>query len=146
MENLLKLTIVVVLAICSVQDIRKKKIYLWLILLGGLLIAVCVPFCEEVSMLDRFGGILVGMVVILISVLTRGKIGLADGILLCATGFGLGFWSNLELFGIALFLAAIVSILLLMLRLADRKKAIPFVPFLLLAYLILVYANVRVGV
>ena len=61
---------------------------------------------------------------------------MGDGMLLCITGLGLGFWSNLELFAIALILAAIVSIFLLMLRLADRKKSIPFIPFLLIGYVI----------
>lgn len=74
---------------------------------------------------------------IVISKITGGKIGMGDGILLCITGMGLGFWGNLELFGIALFFAAVVSILLLIFRLADRKKSIPFVPFLFFGYVFL---------
>jgi leader peptidase (prepilin peptidase)/N-methyltransferase len=70
-----------------------------------------------------------------------GKIGIGDGVLLCATGLGLGFWSNLELFAIALLLAAVISIVLLTFRLADRKKSIPFVPFLLLGYVFVMAAD-----
>jgi leader peptidase (prepilin peptidase)/N-methyltransferase len=75
--------------------------------------------------------------VIFISRITGGKIGMGDGLLLCVTGLGLGFWGNMELFAYALFAAAAVSVILLILRLADRKKSIPFVPFLLLSYLFL---------
>lgn len=131
---------------CSVQDIRKKKIFLWVIAAGGLLTGACLPFSGGFSFLDILGGIAVGACVIAISLATGGKIGLGDGFLLCATGLGLGFWGNLELFGLALFLAASVSILLLLLRLADRKKSIPFVPFVFLGYLILAAAQINNGV
>lgn len=128
---------------CGLQDIYRKKIGLWLVIAGGALISICIPFCDSVSLYSRAGGVAVGAVVILISLATRGKIGFGDGLLLCATGLGLGFWGNLELFSIALLLAAIISILLLIFRLADRKKAIPFVPFLFSGYIFLFIANLK---
>jgi leader peptidase (prepilin peptidase)/N-methyltransferase len=133
-DTILKLVLGVLLLICSVQDIRKKKIHLWVIVIGGLLAIGCLPFCEALSLLNRLGGGMIGLGVILISIASKGKIGIGDGILLCITGIGLGFWANLELFGIALFFAAMLSILLLVFRFADRKKSIPFVPFLLIGF------------
>ena len=61
---------------------------------------------------------------------------MGDGLILSVTGLGLGFWNNLELFALALFAAALVSIVLLITRLANRKTSIPFVPFLFLGYLL----------
>lgn len=145
-ETILKIVMGVMLLICGIQDALHKKILLWMIILGSILIGICIPFCSEVSLLDRCGGCMVGAAVILISLATKGKIGLADGILLCTTGLGLGFWGNLELFAMALLLAAIVSIVLLILRLADRKKSIPFVPFLLAGYLFLIIVNMKSAV
>ncbi len=142
-ETVIKIIIGVMLLFCGVQDAMKKRIWLWFIIIGSILIGICVPFSHTVPILDRFGGIAVGGIVILISLATKGKIGLGDGILLCATGFGLGFWGNLELFAIALFMAAIVSMLLLILRLADRKKSIPFVPFLFTGYAFLMIVNMK---
>jgi len=136
----------VMLLICGVQDIQKKKIYVWMIIVAAVLIGICVPFCNEITLPDRVGGVVVGVAMILVSLFTAGKLGLGDGILLCATGLGLGFWGNLELLAIALLLAAIVSIVLLILRLADRKKSIPFVPFILLGYVFIIISNVRTGV
>lgn len=127
--------ITAMLLACSVQDFRKKKIFLWMIILGAILIGICVPFCNTLSILERLGGIAIGVVVAVISIATAGKIGMGDGLLLSVTGLGLGFWGNLELFAIALLLAAIISIILLILRIVDRKKSIPFVPFLLMGYL-----------
>jgi leader peptidase (prepilin peptidase)/N-methyltransferase len=94
---------------------------------------------------ERLGGLALGLGVILLSKATGGKIGLGDGILLCVTGLGLGFWTNAELFGIALSLAASVSVVLLIMRRADRKKSIPFVPFLLTGYVILLVISEEIS-
>ncbi len=140
-ELLVKIILAVLLLICGIQDIYKRKISLWIIAAGVLLTGICLPFCYNLSLADRIGGCAVGICIILLSKITGGKIGAGDGLLLCVTGLGLGLWVNLELFGIALFLAALLSILLLILRLADRQKSIPFVPFLLSGYIILLVAT-----
>jgi leader peptidase (prepilin peptidase)/N-methyltransferase len=136
-EKVLLIILGILLLFCSAQDLWRKKVYLWVLGLGGTLILACLPFCEKVVLMSRVGGLIVGLVVIMISKITAGKIGMGDGILLCVTGIGLGFWANMELFGIALSLAAVLSIILLMLHIVDRKKSIPFIPFLFAGYLIL---------
>lgn len=133
----MNITMGLMLLICGVQDALKKKIYIWIIALGAILMGIVLLFSSSVPIVERIGGIAIGVCVIVISKITGGKIGMGDGILLCITGMGLGFWGNLELFGIALFFAAVVSILLLVFRLADRKKSIPFVPFLFFGYVFL---------
>ncbi len=129
------------LLICAIQDIFKKRVLLWLICIGAVMTCVCLPFIDRLSVVDCLGGLSIGLVTMLISKMTAGKIGMGDGILLCVTGMGLGFWNNLELFGMALFLAAVLSIFLLILRRVDRKKSIPFIPFLFAGYLIIVFAS-----
>lgn len=125
----------VTLLLCSIQDAFQKKICIWMVTMGGVLTGICLLLYKTVSLQDSLGGILVGVGVVLISKATGGKIGMGDGLLLCITGMGLGLWGNIELFAYALLAAALVSIVLLAFRLADRKKSIPFVPFLLLSYL-----------
>lgn len=124
------------LLVCGLQDIKMKKFYSWLIILGGILIGACLPFSSAITIADRLWGSSVGLGVILISLITRGKIGMGDGLILCITGISLGFWNNLELFLIALLLSAIFSIILLATKRVDRKKAIPFVPFIFIAFVI----------
>ncbi|HHX12016.1 MAG TPA: prepilin peptidase [Clostridiales bacterium] len=124
------------LLVCGLQDIKMKKFYTWMVLLGAILIAICVPFCSTITIWDRLWGSSVGLVVLLISLLTEGKIGMGDGFILCVTGISLGFWNNLELFFIALILSAILSIILLAAKKVDRKQGIPFVPFIFMAFVI----------
>lgn len=139
-ELSMKIILGVLLLVCGVQDSCSGKIHIRVIMLGAIFTAACLPFCTSLSVLERLSGFAIGAAVLIISKITGGKIGLGDGLLLCITGLGLGFWGNLELFGIALFFAALISIVLLVLRLVDRKKSIPFVPFMLLAYLFLMAA------
>ncbi len=140
-EWIVRIILGALLLFCGVQDLLYKRITLWLIGVSALAVLACLPFCTNLSFTERLGGCALGFGVILLSKVTGGKIGLGDGILLCVTGLGLGFWTNTELFGLALFLAAVLSILLLILRLVDRKKNIPFVPFLLAGYVILLVVS-----
>jgi len=133
-EILIKILLGALLLICGIQDIKKQKIQMGIILLGIALTIACLPFCHSIALVERLSGFAIGVGVLFLSKATAGKIGMGDGLLLCITGLGLGFWPNLGLFGIALLFAAIISIVLLVFRLADRKKSIPFVPFLLIAY------------
>lgn len=126
----------ILLFVTAIQDLRSKHISNWIILAGAALICIGIPFTHSLTLMERGLGTLVGAGVILISKATGGKIGMGDGLLLCITGMGLGLWGNLELFVLSLFAAAIVSILLLIARLANRKTSIPFVPFLFLGYIL----------
>ena len=65
---------------------------------------------------------------------SRGAIGRGDGYLLCVAGVYLGIAGTLSLLSGALFLCAIWSLLLLAIKKAGKKTEIPFVPFLLAAY------------
>ncbi len=140
-DKLLVLLLGTLLLFCSIQDLMKKRIYLWMIGVGAILTVVCLLFTDHSGIPSRIGGFTVGIVIVILSKITAGRIGMGDGLLLCITGLGLGFWCNLELFGLALFLAAILSILLLILRRVNRKQSIPFVPFLFAGYLILFMAS-----
>ncbi|TAH73876.1 MAG: hypothetical protein EWM47_02080 [Anaerolineaceae bacterium] len=137
-EYIIRGLIGLLLIIVTIQDIRWKKIRVGVVLLAAFLICICIPFCSVLSVLDRVLGLSLGLGVMLLSKATGGKIGIGDGMVLGATGMGLGFWSNMELFALALAIAAVFSIGLLVLRKANRKKVIPFMPFLLLAYIFLI--------
>jgi leader peptidase (prepilin peptidase)/N-methyltransferase len=134
-ELISKILIGLLLIIVTAQDIKWKKIRVGVVLITAILLCICIPFCSRPSVIDRILGLSLGLGVVLLSKATRGKIGIGDGLVLGVIGMGIGFWSNMELFAIALAMAAVFSIALMVLGKANRKKAIPFMPFLLLSYL-----------
>lgn len=136
-EYIIKGLLGLLLIIVSIQDIKWKKIRLWIVLIATIILSVCALFSSSLSILDRVFGLLLGLAMVLLSKATGGKIGIGDGMVLGVTGIGLGFWSNMELFALALSMAAVFSIGLIILRRANRSTAIPFMPFLFLSYIIL---------
>ncbi|MDU6266067.1 MAG: prepilin peptidase [Anaerocolumna aminovalerica] len=126
------------LLLCSIQDIKKKKINIYLILAGlagFFVLLISMTWNGEFNFLFCLGGMSLGLILLCLSFITKGQIGTGDGLIVCITGLCLGFSRNAMLLAVSLLASAIFSIVLLTFKLAGRKKTIPFVPFLLIGYL-----------
>lgn len=130
-----KLCIGSLLGISTVIDIKTRKVSFKILAVYGMLGILNLVFFDRQCLYAAFGGALIGILVLGISKLTKGGIGMGDGLLMIVTGVFLGAWGNIELFLGSLFLAAIFSVLYLIVKRKDRKKEIPLVPFLFLSYL-----------
>ncbi|MEI3340160.1 MAG: hypothetical protein V8R80_09665 [Eubacterium sp.] len=82
-------------------------------------------------------GISVGIFLLLVSFLSKGAVGSADGWMLCISGLLLDFQENLFLLMGACVLALLYAVALLALKRGKRQTEFPFFPFLLAAYLAL---------
>ena len=67
---------------------------------------------------------------------TKESIGTGDGLVLCVLGLFCGWRQCLAIFGMALVLSAILSIILLICRKAGRKTELPFLPSLFGGYVL----------
>lgn len=130
-----QLAVMGMLAICTAQDIKKKQICLNLVLGFGILGIIFHMLWRMQSIENLLLGMSLGAVLLLVSMATGGKIGAGDGVLLIVTGIYLGLEQNLKLFFCGLLLCGIWALGLLVLRKRSRKDCIPFVPFLLAAYM-----------
>lgn len=130
-----KFVVLGLLGLCSLEDMKYKKLTVMYILLFGIvgvLLHLFIPVCSIYSVL---WGMVLGGILILISIITRGSVGMGDGILLVVTGVYLGGYGNLELFMTGLLFAALWSLGLIVLKKKKGKEEIAFVPFLLVSYL-----------
>ena len=125
----------VYLLIMAVIDIRKKAIPLLpgFILLGVSTVTLLV--CGDSPLLPGLG-IGVGLLLYGVSRVSRGGVGAADGLVYAVTGAGLGFYGNMELLLVSLLMAALVGGFLLMVKKVGRKYRMPFVPFTLAGYVL----------
>ncbi len=125
------------LGICSYTDIRKKVVYVKVIvpfLLIGILLCIS-PFGKGIH--DALYGTAVGLAILILSFATNGAVGEGDGLVLMISGFYLGFLNNIRLLCMALFLSAIVSVIAVIIGKWGKKTELPFMPFLLLSFFII---------
>lgn len=139
MDYAIKAIIILILFLLSIQDLLFKEVSLWIILVGMVIIFVMTPFTESFTLFNSLAGTFVGISVIALSKATDGKIGIADGIIFIIVGVTVGGWGSLELFVYSLFLSAFVSVVLMLFKQANRKTSIPFIPFILMGYLCLIF-------
>lgn len=122
--------IVLFLLLCSVQDIKEKKISVkMLVLSGGLFLALSFLF-DEISWERRMENMLPGVTALVAAFLTREKVGYGDAVCLVVLGSVVSadiLWG--AILG-GLFLLSACSVVLLMRKKAGRNTTLPFIPFL----------------
>lgn len=127
------------LLILSYYDFREKKVPCVLLGAGGMIIilwtgAECLWTEKEWS--DVIRGMLPGGALLMVAFLTK-KAGCADGIVLLFIGVFEGFKSGILLLCSSLFLLALCSVILLLLRRVAINSRIPYLPFVCITYLLL---------
>ena len=103
-----------------------------LIASGILLIA---GYFGTVGWQSRVGGLAVGSVLLMFGYFSKEAIGIADGVMITVCGVAFGIYETVALCFFAALYAAVVSLVLLLLKKVGRKSRIPFLPFLLLGYI-----------
>lgn len=130
-----KAVILVFLFVCSIWDLRKREIPVWFCIVGAILVLGIQMFKADMALGEMTAGIMIGISLLIISKITA-QIGAGDGIVFIITGLGLGFWNNFWLLWEGLLLMAAVSLLLLLFQKINWKSKLPFLPFVLGAYII----------
>ena len=132
-EILLAIIVGLYLLAMAVIDGRKKMIPI----LPGVICLVCVIAGQIVNRTCWqfwISGMLVGVVLFAVSKVSRGAIGEGDALVYTLTGALLGITGNMELLLISLLLCSLVSLGLIVFRRVGRQYKIAFVPFIAIAY------------
>ena len=130
------------LTICSVTDLVKKQIYIKIIL-PFMAAGLGLFFFEgRLSLIEEAGGIFLGVILLLLARVSSERIGYGDGLMVAVSGSFLGLFMNIRLLMWALFISAIVSAILLVLKKAGRHTELPFAPFLLISYAFMTFIKI----
>ena len=114
-----KSIIFMMLLLFSIEDVRKKRIDI----LPLLAFSVIGAIYQTVGLLG-------------IAEMTGESLGYGDGLLFLVTGIYLGGWDNCSLLMTSLVLAFVFAIIQILVRKKSAKSEIPFVPFVLSAYVL----------
>ncbi len=127
--------ILVFLLISTVLDIKNKNIPIILILICGAALLLLSILDQNMNWTVSLLGTLLGGILLLLSKILNGAIGMGDGCIILLVGFVMGLYGGCVVLFYSLFLAAIFSVILLCLKKCKKKDSIPFVPFVLISYL-----------
>lgn len=126
------------LGVHSIEDIRQKKITVMITLFSGIIGIILHLFFQDQSIYEMLAGVLAGVFILILSRLTKGRIGMGDGLIFMLTGLYLGFMDNLILMCISFSLAGLWGIFLIFIKNSSKSEKIPFVPFLFIGYCFMV--------
>ena len=130
----------VALSVQSYWDIRFRQIPIIVTVVAGGIGLLC-RMIAGVELQTLLWGLLPGLICLGIGKITRQAIGYGDGFLLCAMGMILPMEQLLAIGMIAIFFAGLWGLFLLVIRKKGRKDTLPFVPFLLAAYILHVVSS-----
>lgn len=126
----------VMLIIEGIIDLKTHTINVPLVIISGLIGSIIVLITGDISLIQMFLGLLEGVFIAGLSFITKEGIGYGDSIVIGTMGILLGWKINLIVLLGGIFICAITSIILLIIKRADRKKRIPFIPFLAASFLL----------
>lgn len=118
----------------SVTDMKYRTVSRSMLALGSVLAAgYCLLFCKNNIWLN-LGGLLVGLLFVLVSKVTREGLGYGDSWLFCVLGLYLGTWNLLELLVVAWTGTAVAAMIILAAHKYRREASFPMVPFIAAGY------------
>lgn len=126
-----------ILAGLSATDLKCRKISGSILILGSILAAGYTVFAGRAHIRLAMGGLLIGLLFVLVSKVTREQLGYGDSWLLCILGIYLGTWNLLEVLFVAWMAAALAAIIVLAARRYKKGTVLPMVPFITAGYAVM---------
>ena len=135
----IEVVMAIALALLSIIDIIRRRIPL--LMIGGviLLALISAVVVNPIDWVLMAAGVAVGLGFVLISKVTREKIGYGDSLLFLALGILLGFWEVMMVILIAFLGSACFAILLVCFKKKKKNASFPFVPFIALSYTLVIF-------
>ena len=135
----IEMIIAIILTVLSIIDIRSKRIPLLMIV--GLIVMAIVSslILQSVDWVLVAAGAAVGLVFVLVSKVTKEKLGYGDSLILLALGILLGFWEVMILILIAFLASACFGIVMVCWKKKNKNTSFPFVPFIALSYALVMF-------
>ena len=138
---MINICIGILLAVGAWCDIKTKRLPVSLIIIGGMAGILYQCLVNGMVGIVQFSGMAVGMLMIGISRIGKAGIGLGDGVLFLVLGMFYPFFHMVELLTKSSILAGVYGLLLMGCRKGNLKTELPFVPFVLLQYILLQLMN-----
>ncbi len=136
----LNIVMIIGLGMLSIIDIKSKKLPIWLIEVFAI-ICFILRWFEGISVWNFLLGLLPGIVLLLLAICSGEKIGIGDAFVVGTLGIGYAIENVISILAISLFFIAIWAIGLLIVKKANKKTELPFLPYLFVGHLLVCLVN-----
>ena len=140
-EEIINVITVIFLSILSYQDIRTKTFSLRILAAFGVVASLVVVLRINDGMALYLAGAVIGLFLLILSLITKGKIGIGDALMFMITGALLGINANVSLLYLTCLLSGLFALILLITKKKNRQERIPLAPFTLASFLVLMIAG-----
>lgn len=120
---------------CVAMDVCKKKLPVLYMLLFSILAVLCNVIFHWAGLLEMGLGAVLGLLFMGFSALTKGSIGMGDGLMIAAMGLWCGIFSASAMTLLGFLFAAVFGLLYILFTKKSLKSTLPFAPFLAVASL-----------
>ncbi len=143
LDTIVFVALVTIQLVASINDLYSKAIPLKLIFIGIFMGYAVFLWLSNADVFRNhiLGGVAAFLIMALLIVLSKSQIGGGDLWLMTLTGFFTGIYSCFSILFVSIILAGIYSLLLLLVKKADRRTEIPFAPFIMIATVILMLST-----
>ena len=135
MDIYIKIFVLIMLIIFSVEDMLYREISVKVILVFLLMVIGIRVYDNTLLSTEIFWGIFIGMIIIASSIILAGNIGVGDGIIFVLTGLFLGIADNLRILIFSVTISGIIGGLLIILKIKKKDYKMPFTIFILISYI-----------
>lgn len=125
-----------VFAYLAVRDRREMELSRRELSITGIVLFLA-GFLSGAGIESRLAGLAYGAIVVVFCIFSKEALGVADGIIILVYGVAFGLYEAAAFSFLAMVAAALVSVVLLVIRRAERKTRLPFFPFLLFGYILM---------
>ncbi len=132
--------------LAAYEDIRTRQIRLLEIVVFGVAGIIMNLVFKPYPVISVLGGVLIGVLMYIFSIISHEKIGKGDALIVMVTGLYLGFMNTVIVVWVSSIMAAIIGGLYLKGKHKRLNLELPFVPFLLSAYCLLYLINCLGGI
>lgn len=122
------------LVICTITDLKKREIYLPVIIFEILFIVGFHIWQKSFSLVSVLGALIVCILFVGAGFISGGQIGFGDAFLFAVTGLGLGVVANMFIVMLSFILAFCVAVFLVVIKHKSHNYSMPLAPFVLSAF------------
>ena len=133
--TMMKAVLLPVLIYNCVTDMRHRTINVWPNVLAGAYGVWIQVLQSSGELTDLLWGFVPGVLLLLVSYMTKDAVGKGDGLIFLMTGCWLDGSENFRMFSGTLILSGVFAGILLMTKKVRRKTELPMTPFILSSYL-----------